>query len=702
MSSQIASHPAHIRAPAPIAGVADALRAIGAQFYLTTPYVRDRIGVLWCLAALTLLTAVVRFWGLGAVGLHGDEETMAMAARHILVDGRPILPSGMFYPRGLTQLYLMALSASVFGESEWAWRAPSVFCGVLLTPLAYLASRRYLRPTWSLAFAAAVAFLPALIIDSQTARMYIFLVTLITAMLACVHAWERTDRTGWLFAGVVCLVLGLDMHALAVAAALIFLAPGLARGDARKLLLGGCATLAVIAAYFVIHTWVQAQYPTPSAEFASQVGPSRPSGSLVPRDFQLAFDLALWASGLVIAFFAVWTTRTVASRLPAAATTLFVFAAIVLQLLVYYHLAALAYLASSVLAIRYGDARTPRRVALLLAAAAVVLLVHATLLAPVSGTFVRLVGALIGDPSMWPYVRLAELSPVAALVTAALLGWGCYQLAHRRALPDYWLLAVLGVWAPVFALGAFAWNVPPRYTEMSLPPMLLCAFAASQAVVDRILARRTDGARARWSAALAAACAVALVNPVASARTVNSGYRTHPDHKGAAEFVRSLNIVDEDIILAEDVLQQTYYLGAVDYWLIGPDVARRFVKRAGDRVVDFYTGTPVIATPAMLDELLQENADKRVIVIGSGEDQRSRRRAVRGPALHAAIESDRFVVLHTGRDGLTRVLQAAPRAAAASPTTKAASEADAQALVESVPATQGRPARVAPAAEQGH
>jgi hypothetical protein len=331
-------------------------------------------------------------------------------------------------------------------------------------------------------------------------------------------------------------------------------------------------------------------------------------------------------------------------------------------------------------------------------------MVHATLLASASGTFLRLVGALIGEPSMWPYVRLAQLSPAAALATAALLGWGCCELARRRPAPDYWMLAVLGVWAPLFALGAFAWNVPPRYTEMSLPPMLLCAFAAGQALADRILARRTGAACARWSAVLAAVSAVAMINPVASARAVNAGYRTHPDHKGAAEFVRSLNIVEEDIILAEDVLQQTYYLGGVDYWLIGPDVARRFVKRAGDRAVDFYTGTPVIATPAMLDELLQQNADKRVIVIGSGEDQRSGRRAVRGDALHAAIESDRFFVLHTGRDRLTRVLQAAPRPAAASPATKAASEADAQALVESAGAKRGResPSRDAPAAEQGH
>jgi 4-amino-4-deoxy-L-arabinose transferase-like glycosyltransferase len=688
MSSHIASHPAHIPAAAPLGGVAEALRALSAQFYLTTPLDRERIAHLWQLAALTLAAAFVRFWGLGAVGLHGDEETMAMAARHILIDGQPILPSGMFYPRGLTQLYLMALSVSVFGESEWAWRLPSALCGVALIPLSYVAARRYLRPAWALAFAAAVAFLPTLVVDSQTARMYIFLVTFITAMLICMHAWERTNRTVWLVGGVACLVIGLDMHALAVAAALIFLAPGLARGDGRKLLLGACASLATIAAYAIIHSWVEAQYPTPSAEFASQFASAPQRGSLVPQDFQLAFDIALWASGVVIAVIAVSATRTVQGRNPAAAATLLLLVGVVLQLALEYHLAALTYLAAIVAAIRYGDERAPRRIALLLVAAAVLLTVHATLLASASGTFVRLVGALVGMASMWPYIRLAELSPVAALLTFGLLAWGCYQLARRGPLPDYWLLAVLGVWAPVFALGAFAWNVPSRYTEMSLTPMLLCAFAACQQATDRLLQGRSDALRARLSALAAFVSAACIINPVAALAEVNQGYRTHPDHKGAAAFVRSLNVVDEDIVLAEDVLQQTYYLGAVDYWLIGPDVARRFVKRSGDRAVDFYTGTPVIATPAMLDELLQENPDKRVIVIGSGEDQRSRRRAVRGAELHAAIESDRFAVLHTGRDGLTRVLQAAPRRAAPSAATKAESKADVEALIDSAEATE--------------
>jgi len=183
-----------------------------------------------------------------------------------------------------------------------------------------------------------------------------------------------------------------------------------------------------------------------------------------------------------------------------------------------------------------------------------------------------------------------------------------------------------------------------------------------------------------FAAVLTSLC---VINPAAAARIINAGYAIHPDHKGAADFMRSIPMRDEDIVLAEDVLQQTYYLGKVDYWIIGPNVARKFVKREGEDVVDFYTGTPVIASPAMLDALLQNNADKRVFVIGSGEDWSKGGRGVRGKDLNEAIESDRFEVIHTGRDGLTQVLRAVPRKGpAAPPVIQRESDADEAALLE--------------------
>ena len=206
------------------------------------------LGVVLCIGTF------VRFWNLGGPGLHGDEETMAMAAMHIVQDGRPILPSGMFYPRGLSELYLMAASVRIFGESEWALRLPSALAGVATIYLCYVAGRRFLRPQWNIALAATVALLPEMIEYSQTARMYIFMLACVAGSLACLFAWERSGRIGWLIGGVLTLIVGIELHALAVTCALLFLMPGLLQGDQRKFVYGLGAVTVTMIAYLAIDT----------------------------------------------------------------------------------------------------------------------------------------------------------------------------------------------------------------------------------------------------------------------------------------------------------------------------------------------------------------------------------------------------------------------------------------------------------------
>ena len=114
-----------------------------------------------------------------------------------------------------------------------------------------------------------------------------------------------------------------------------------------------------------------------------------------------------------------------------------------------------------------------------------------------------------------------------------------------------------------------------------------------------------------------------------------------------------------DVILAEDVLQQTYYLGKgqVDYWLMSRNHARRYVERVNGQIRDFYTGAGVISDARMLEELLQRERGHRIFVIGSGENQSDRRQGMRGD-MDAVLRSSQFEVIYEGRDGLTQVWRA--------------------------------------------
>ena len=65
---------------------------------------------------------------------------------------------------------------------------------------------------------------------------------------------------------------------------------------------------------------------------------------------------------------------------------------------------------------------------------------------------------------------------------------------------------------------------------------------------------------------------VAIVNPFAVGNAVNAG-SSFADHRGAAQYMRTVNLGPRDVVVAEEVLMQTYYLGHVDYWLYSANVA---------------------------------------------------------------------------------------------------------------------------------
>jgi hypothetical protein len=205
------------------------------------------------------------------------------------------------------------------------------------------------------------------------------------------------------------------------------------------------------------------------------------------------------------------------------------------------------------------------------------------------------------------------------------------------------------------------WNMPTRYTSASLVPLLLSAFAFAQWLTDRVWARLRMGAASRPIQGAAVLTTVVLAaNPAATVAAMTSDGSQFPDHRGAAQFVRTLNITPNDIVLAEDVLEQTYYLGHVDYWLIGRKHGWRYFQDVKGSIQDFYTGTPVIDSGEEFQKLLDDNPHRRIFVIGSGENTKDGRREMRGDGINNLLKSDRFETLFLGSDHFTTVMQAKP------------------------------------------
>jgi hypothetical protein len=656
---------------------------------------------LWLLALIVAVGTLLRFWGLGAVGLHGDEKTMALPVMNLVEHGLPLMPSGMFYPRAVAQLYLMAASVLVFGQSEWALRFPSAVCGVLLIFLTWKVGQRFLTPRWNLALTAAVALLPGFLDDSQTARMYVFLVTCVAGYMALLFEWERSGRVGYLVGAVVTLVVGIQFHTLAIFAAFLVLMPGLLQGDARKLWAGVVAFAVLAVGFEVINTLIGHAYPHSTEADAGPVG-NGPHAALVPR---LA-HLWLVVAALPALLLAWWVARPAAGagggrggeggggvgiratggRAASAMAVVLIAGALVAEVALAWHLAVLLAVTGLVFARRVGELRLGR-VAVFLGVSALVAGTEAVFLVQhAAGSPKQMVGVMLGWPSVWPFIAIADYSLFVMLAATGALASALWLLAHRKAVPDHVLLLVLGVWVPLLMIGLMKWNIPARYAAAQVMPLLVCGFAAMQWGASWLARRgwlaadavRTDGAPVAgvgvpltggasvrvpapaWASWVAASACVVVVNPVDLVDEVGAGYAIHPDHKGAAEFVESLHPGPSDIIVAEDVLQQTYYLGHVDYWLVNKQVAAPFMHRVNGRWLDFYTDTPLIGSGSELEALVEKPNRGAIYVIGSGENQEDGRSLMRAFGIAEALQSPRFQLIYRGRDGFTRVWKVDP------------------------------------------
>jgi hypothetical protein len=349
---------------------------------------------------------------------------------------------------------------------------------------------------------------------------------------------------------------------------------------------------------------------------------------------------------------AAFTVRLIRERATAIAAATLMALALLAQVAFSYHLAILLMLAGLIVAMRSAQLTVARVVPLAIVcgalAAGQIYLLHASGVTSVG----QLLGAMVGWPSIWPQLVVAHYSVIAGLFAGLGLVAGLWCLARRRAVPDFVLLIVLGVWVPLVAIGLFRWNVALRYTAVQTIPLLIGAFAAAQWFL-----KGGSAPASRMQAILAALAALLVVNPIAFARTVHSGYRTNPDHQGAAKFMQSVNPGPRDIVIAEDVLQQTYYLGHVDYWLEAQQVAAPYVLNVNGVLRDFYTNTPLIGSPEDLQRLIDKPGRGAIYIIGSGENQEDGRRFMRGEGLSNMLASPQFKVIFRGRDDLTKVLK---------------------------------------------
>jgi len=410
---------------------------------------RESPSVWLVLGSITALGAFLRFWGMGDIGLHGDEETMGLAVRGILDSGSPLLPSGMYYARGLALTYLMAASAQVFGLTEWALRFPSAIAGTVMIAASYFLGKRFLPANGSLVFALIIALLPAMISVSQTARMYVFYLTFIIIFATAIFRWERSESMLDYALAFIPFLIALHFHSLSIFASLLFLFPGILKMSWRIFALGGFALVACFAAFKLATTWLRLHY-FGTIDFSLNNGIA--DGNRIDTSGLADISVASYVLTGIFFCFAIIIWFLAARDLSAGshkiekvgALSAWVIA-IIGAAAMHYHIAAIFFAVGTVVFLRCGG-----RWLWPLCLAGVIFLFASTQVIGLwqSGDFDRprdILMTMLGAPNPWPYLRFATYFPIAIVAYVFVFSYFAISFIRGRAVPDHILLVLIGV-----------------------------------------------------------------------------------------------------------------------------------------------------------------------------------------------------------------------------------------------------------------
>src|SRR3972149_5511149 len=150
----------------------------------------------FAVAAVLLVGAGVRFWGLGTKSLWFDETYSVFIARQALVDIPRMLQTYDTHPP--LHYVLLHVWMALFGSGEASIRIPSVLASVGAILLTFFLGRRLAGDRVGLLAAALLAVSPFQVTSAQEARMYPFLTLFgLGASYALWLALEEGRRRHW-------------------------------------------------------------------------------------------------------------------------------------------------------------------------------------------------------------------------------------------------------------------------------------------------------------------------------------------------------------------------------------------------------------------------------------------------------------------------------------------------------------------------
>lgn len=637
---------------------------------------------------LLVVSATFRLGELDRLSLYGDEELTAFAARGIAQDGVAELPSSLDYRRALPFTLANAAVVRARGaEQESSYRLVSAVAGALTPAAAFVVAQPLLGGAAALAGGTLIATSEWHVAFSRMARMYApFLLLYILAGCA-LWQWATTGSRRYAILGWAAYTVGATLHVIGVFAlgfALVPLALGIAVVSPVVLIASSVA--GATGAWLFDHVVVLSAYsglepapPFPGSVSAEASAPTLPA-SVVGIMFGAAIVVAL------VGMITSGSRGAARNDERSARNTALLFqglagiGAIVLAAVGWVGAAATLAVCWLLLHAVESGPEEARPTAVLARrklwiGVAVAAAVGWTVYRGVTLGWVEGVKEVIRYP--YPYtLTLAGQLPFVTLLAAipvakVLLGLGksvrsdsnktVEQPSVAAGFPIVIILSLAGVGLMT------AWG-PARYL-IHLYPFVLLLAGVGLAHATGFLAEQIK----RPEAAVWLAVAIALsgvlgthgipdalrASDLSYADTVDPRihmFERRPDHRGAGLYVRD-RLETGDIVVAEDVQQQGWYVGQVDYMLRAEVDIWPFLFTGDDgELRDVYMGAGMLWSHADFDRLFAENPERRVWIITSGETAAERDYFLNDDQ-RALLDwlDDTGAQVFAGEEGVTRV-----------------------------------------------
>ena len=614
----------------------------------------------------------------------------------------------MIYLRFYPYQWLLSLSVSVFGFSEFSLRLPGVLIGSAFIPLTYYITRRITDGTVALIVAMGIAFSFAEVEMARTARMYapFFFLYLLTAY--SIYRSVYLDRERLLAPAAVLLsVASISLHQLGYSLAIFFIL-AIALNPSGRRVAAMLIQAGVIAASFLIFKKVQEHFfyrardlaensvndavqQSDSGLFAALLNQvSIPDFSLVLQIFDASFVYAL-GGFLIVAALLGWSWQSTARS--GGVLRLFGLAAVIFAAAQQFNL-SLIMLAIAVTGSRTGLQAIRDRGWLACAGATAILFVVWVATALIvarngAGTIPladegtrKVLRSLVDYPNFRLFWSFVLERPLLAVPLALGTLWSIDKIARNPTDPAALFLAG-GFWGVLFTNGVletkfefFRYNLhlEPFYLILTTIGLVRLPEISRSLSINRIALPNNHDTQ-RIFVLIATSLIFIGVRPDLAFFTSDRSYYEesslhkflgmdrYQDFKTPGEYV-SEHALPHDRILVFDPREYWNYIGRVDYWIYSDNYQSQTFVSDGRRY-DLYLGIPLLATLSEIRTVITQQDEGTTWILYS------RQRLADTPWVDDAIKQ--FVssldssVVYTGRDRDTVVIALRPSERASLP-----------------------------------